>query len=179
MYRLCLLVVLLSMTMRSAWAECGFEYDPAERLRYYRASGWLLPGISDFNPPVLRVDPGPLGSKVPGFIREQLPHENPYIIEFPAQEFILHGTSRRVRPQQVLAAVIRLRIDDKVFGYLYGLTPVVARKVDGKWKVDAMAGCSFTGTFIDERGDAVFRDLVPGPFSPALIPPWALQRPKS
>jgi len=39
--------------------------------------------------------------------------------------------------------------------------------------VESEMACVFTATFIDDKGDGVFRVLVPGPFTPDLVPRWA------
>jgi hypothetical protein len=45
--------------------------------------------------------------------------------------------------------------------------------VNGKWDVESELGCIFTATFIDDKGDGVFRILVPGGLTAGLIPHWA------
>ena len=49
----------------------------------------------------------------------------------------------------------------------------MAKKIAGKWNVEPEAGCIFTATFIDDKGDEVFRVLVPDRLTPDLIPRWA------
>jgi hypothetical protein len=128
---------------------CEFEYDPASSPQYYRQDGWVLPGVAD---------------------------QPPYIVEFPAQEFVLNGARKRMRPMLVKATILPRRMRGRVAAYSYTMIPVAAHRVNGKWVMDAEAACIFTATFIDNKGDGVFRVLVAGDFTPELIPRWA--RPK-
>jgi hypothetical protein len=128
---------------------CDLEYDPASSPQYYRQDGWALPGVAD---------------------------QSPVIVEFPAQEFVLNGARKRMRSMQVKATIFPWRMHGRVVAYSYHLIPVWAHRVNGKWVMDAEAACTFTATFIDNKGDGVFRVLVPGDFTPELIPRWA--RPK-
>ncbi len=113
-------------------------------------------------------------SAVPGAVAELLPHdEYPYIIEFPAQEFVLNGAHQKMRAAQVKVGMVRWKVDGHIIAYSYGLIPVTARRVNGKWDVQSELGCIFTATFIDDKGDGVFRVLVPGGLTADQIPRWA------
>jgi hypothetical protein len=63
-------------------------------------------------------------------------------------------------------------MNGKVFAYSYGLVPVSARRVGGKWKVEDELACVFNATFIDDDGDGVFRLLVPSGLTDSLVPAW-------
>ena len=163
-----------------ALSACDFQYDPASVANYYRVEGWTLPGTTDFNPAAMpRTSEAPELGQIPGAVAQLLPHdEYPYIVQFPSQEFVLNGSRKRLRPTQVKATIVRWKVGGKVVAYSYGLVPVVAHRVNGQWKIEAEVGCIFTATFIDDRGDGVFRVLAPGAFSRELIPLWA-RPPKS
>jgi len=169
------LVLCLSAAHNAFGRECRFEYDPAAVATYYRAEGWTLPGIADFNPSAAPhfSDMPPL-NHITGTTAELLPHnEYPYIVEFPAQEFVLNGSPYRTRPTQMKASIVRWKMSGHVVAYSYGLIPVEAHKIGAKWNVDSEAGCLFTATFIDDRGDGTFRVLVPNRLTLDLIPRWA------
>jgi hypothetical protein len=174
-FRLGLFIVWLLAAPAALAGECHFEYDPISLPTYYRTEGWVLPGITDFNPSATpRLAELPSIKPVPGAVAELLPHdEYPYIIEFPAQEFVLNGARQKLRSAQVKVGMVRWKVDGHIIAYSYGLIPVTARRVNGKWDVQSEAGCIFTATFIDDRGDGVFRILVPGSLTTDLIPRWA------
>ena len=48
-----------------------------------------------------------------------------------------------------------------------------AHQDQGKWIIDSEAACVFDVTFIDDRGDGIFRVMVHGPFPPDRVPSWA------
>jgi hypothetical protein len=134
-------------------------------------ANWFAP--PDGNQSRLLLGKPPL-KPVPGAVAELLPHdEYPYIIEFPAQDFVLNGARQKMRPAQVKAGIVRWKIDGHIIAYSYGLIPVTARRVNGKWEVQSELGCIFAATFIDDKGDGVFRVLVPGALTADLIPRWA------
>ncbi|HZS27971.1 MAG TPA: hypothetical protein VFB76_12140 [Candidatus Angelobacter sp.] len=54
--------------------------------------------------------------------------EDPYIIEFPAQVFVLNGKRQRLRRAQFKATVVRMELNGNVIAYSYGLIPVTAHK---------------------------------------------------
>ena len=74
---------------------------------------------------------------------------------------------------QAKAIIVRYSIGAKVVAFSYGLIPVKARREDGNWVVESETACIFTATFIDDKGDGVFRLLVSGAFTPDLVPRWA------
>ena len=102
-----------------------------------------------------------------------MPHASPYIVQFPAQEFVLNGVRERMHAIQVKATIIRWEVGKHVVAYSYGLIPVVAHRHNGKWIVENELGCIFYATFIDDKGDGVFRVLVPASLTADLIPSWA------
>lgn len=110
---------------------------------------------------------------VPNAQPRLLPHAPHYIVEFPAQVFTIDGKKQRMRRLQAIAQVVHWEINGKSVAYSYGLIPVTAHEVNGKSIIDSELSCIFTATYIDDRGDGVFRVLVPGRFTPDLIPDWA------
>jgi len=70
------------------------------------------------------------------------------------------------------AAIVRWDRNGTVFAYSYALTPVAAHRIQGKWQIDSEVGCVFDAAFIDDRGDGVFRLLVPGRLTEVLVPAW-------
>jgi hypothetical protein len=153
---------------------CSLEFDPVAIPRYYRANGWALPGTTDFVP---FASPRRLGeypsANISGARAVILAHnDDPYIVKFPAQVFTLDGNAKRLRPVLAKAAILRWEANGKVFAYSYGLVPVSAHKIGGRWKIDTEVGCTFDATFIDETGDGVFRLLVPSSLTETLVPKW-------
>ena len=113
-------------------------------------------------------------NQITGARAELLPHnEYPYIVVFPAQEFLLNGSRQRMRPAQVKVSIVRWKVAGHIVAYSYGLIPVIAKKIGAKWNVQSEAGCIFTATFIDDKGDGIFRVLVPDRLTADLIPRWA------
>lgn len=177
MNRIALLVVIAAIPCVAF--PCTFQFDPAAVAKYYRSDGWQLPGINlKSSAPDRYAGPYP-GADIPGARAVALPHEAyPYIIEFPAQTFNFDGTLKRMRHVQARAAILRWEMNGHIFAYSYGLIPVSAHRIDGKWKIDVELGCIFNATFIDENGDGVFRLLVPQALTESLIPAW-VKRPES
>jgi len=172
--RLCFLILWLFAVPGAFGGGCHFEYDPISVPTYYRSEGWTLPGIADLNPSAEpQLSELPSVNPIPGANTEVLLHEYPYIVEFPAQEFVLNGSRQRMRPAQVKVTIVRWKVDGHIVAYSYGLIPVKARKVGGKWHVLTELGCIFTVTFIDDKGDGLFRVLVPDSLTADLIPGWA------
>ncbi|HLK54048.1 MAG TPA: hypothetical protein VKU42_11375 [Candidatus Angelobacter sp.] len=123
----CWKILLFALTLVPSALACDLKYDPAAAPRYYREKGWKLPGIKDSIPYAAgQPHEFPLIENVPGAKTSLLEHEFPYVITFPAQEFVLNGTRQRMRKMQVKAAIVRWEIDDRVVAYSYGLTPVAA-----------------------------------------------------
>jgi hypothetical protein len=157
----------------TAAAACDLQYDSVSYRRYYRANGWMLPGVGEFS------SYGAVHSSllisigiVPGAVVEELRQDDDYVVDFPAQEFTLDGAQKRMRRALYDAGIARWKVNGHVVAYSYVMEPVNAHKVKGKWKVDSHAACIFTATFIDAEGDGVFRLLVPGPLKADLIPQW-------
>lgn len=153
---------------------CEFQYSPVAMPQYYRAEGWKLPGTTDFDARKSADSYGALISKpIPGAAAYPLPHAAPYIVEFPGQEFVLNGVRERMHAAKVMATIVRWQVDNQVVAYSYSLIPVVAHRNHGKWIVDDEMLCIFFATFIDDKGDGVFRLLVPTTLTTDLIPLWA------
>jgi hypothetical protein len=111
-----------------------------------------------------------------GFI---VSHPDPYIVTLPAQDFRLDGKLNRTQSQQVKAEIIRWEIDGKIIAYSYSLIPVSARREKDQWIITGEMGCIFSLTFVDDRGDGLFRLLVPNGLTADLIPGWAKPKEKS
>jgi len=174
MWRLGLLFASLFVMPTAKAVACDFKYDPVSMPTYYRANGWTLPGTTDFN---LAETPQTYGSpivmKIPGADVQLLAHdEYPYIVQFPAQDFVLGDDHKKMRPMQAKAIIVRYSIGGKVAAFSYGLIPVKARRAEGRWVIESEMACIFTATFIDDKGDGLFRLLVPGAFTPDLVPSW-------
>lgn len=170
-------IALFVLMVSSSALACDLKYDPASVSQFYREQGWTLPGIKDEGP--WRSDQRydlPIGERIPGVKASVVVHPFPYIVSFPKQEFLLNGTRQRMRSMQVKASIVRLKLDDRIIAYSYGLIPVSAHKKRGKWVIETEAGCIFTVTFIDDRGDGVFRLLVPNGLTPDLVPRWTKRR---
>jgi len=149
---------------------CDFQYDRASVPTYYRNQGWSLPGVTDFSPKA----PPPKLTQIPGAVVQLLPHsEDPYIITFPAQQFVLNGQPQKMRSLQAEAVIVRWIVDGHIIAYSYRLTPVTAHRVFGRWIVESELMCMFTATFIDDKGDGIFRALVPRAFTNDLVPRWS------
>ena len=112
---------------------------------------------------------------IPGAVAQALPHEDPYIVEFTPLEFMLNGVRNRTRQALVRAGIIRWVMNCRFFAYSYGLIPVSAHRVNDHWRIDSEAGCIYSITFVDDRGDGVFRILAPGPLTEQLVPAWVRQ----
>jgi len=149
---------------------CSFEYDPASTPQFYRSEGWKLPGAAGTHG---LSQPTSMGDAKAYLVT---PDESPYIAEFPAQEFALNGSRQRMRGSLVKATIVRWEVAKRVVAYSYTMIPVMAHRKNGKWIVDAEAACIFWATFLDDRGDGIFRVLVPAPFAADLVPLWAKRK---
>jgi len=170
--------LIASLIVAPAGFACDFQYDPASVPMYYRDEGWSLPGVKDFDFKATPPNYGePTLTQIPGAVAQLLPHnKNPYILAFPAQQFVLNGGQYKMRSLQAKAVVVRWMMDGHIFAYSYGLIPVTAHRVLRRWIVESEAACIFTATFIDDKGDGNFRALVPGPLTTDLVPRWAKAR---
>jgi hypothetical protein len=98
---------------------CDFQYDPIAIQTLYRTEGWVLPGVADFSSAMLSATPG---APIRGAVAEVLAHsEDPYVVEFPAQEFVLNGSRQRMRPMQVKATIVRWKNRRHVQRWLGGV----------------------------------------------------------
>jgi hypothetical protein len=122
-----------------------------------------LPGTKDFSVAVLEDQQTyeKLHWNVPGAKPLGLVHdENPYVIKFPTQEFVIDGHRKRMNATYAEASIVRWEYNGHVIAYTYRLTPVIVRRVHGKWVIHGSWLCDFSATFIDDQGDGVFRVLV-------------------
>lgn len=149
---------------------CEFHYDPASTPQYYRSEGWKLPGAAGTRG---LSQPTSMGDAKAYLVT---PGESPYIAAFPAQEFALNGSRQRMRASLVKATIVRWEVAGRAVAYSYSMIPVMAHRKDGKWIVDAVAACIFWATFVDDKGDGIFRVLVPAPFAADLVPLWARRK---
>jgi len=159
---------------------CGFRYDPASVPRFYREEGWSLPGIHDDDP---RVKANLYGTPPLGDVLRAMPEakahllrrdEDHYVVSFPAQVFVLGTERKEMRPVLAKATIVRWEINGKIVAYSYGLIPISkAYKKAGRWIYEGELACIFNATFINDKGDGVFRTLVPDTLRPELVPEWA------
>jgi hypothetical protein len=172
-------LVVVALALSSVALGCDFRYDPASIHRFYREQGWTLPGIHDDDPQLkvnlYGIPPLDVMRSVPEAKAYPLRRdENHYVVEFPNEDFLLGNERKRMRPLVAKASIVRWEVSRKVVAYSYGLIPITrAYQKSGKWVYEGEVGCMFYGTFIDDKGDGVFRTLVPGALTPELIPLWA------
>ena len=126
--------LIASLILVSAGFGCKFQYDPASVPTYYRAEGWNLPGVTGFNlkatPPTIHG--APQLEEIPGMVAQLLPHKrDPYIIAFPAQQFVLNGGRQKMRSLRAKAVIVRWMMDGHIIAYSYVLIPVSAHRVLG------------------------------------------------
>src|SRR6266852_1363351 len=135
---------------------CSFEFDPVSIQQFYRAEGWRLLGTNVATYGTPSVD------STSGLTAQALQHdESPFVVDFPAQDSVLNGARRRMRAIKAQVNIARWVTHGRTVAYSYSLIPVAAHRADGKWIIDSMAACIFFATFIDDKGDSVFRVLVP------------------
>jgi hypothetical protein len=172
----CLILAAVALLTVPSILACDFKYDPASATQYYRSEGWNLPGTKDYNPsarPNLYGLPAP-SVLIPGARAQILSHdESPYLVELPAQTFLLNGTKQKMRAAQFRASILRWMMGDRIVAYSYGLSPLVAHRDAGRWVIESEAACIFNVTYIDDKGDGIFRTMVHGTLSADLIPSWA------
>jgi len=185
-FTLAVLLVLSGL----AWA-CDFKTDPSAARHFYRGDGWLLPPIErgKLSAPVifqgqaaaaLRFGPGPVEGLTTRVIIHEATEAEPNLFEIPRQEFEQDGKHHVMSSQMMVMDhwVWRYDVDGKVVAYTIGFTPVYGHRENGEWITESELACTFYGTFIDDRGDGVFRLLVPGWMTPDLMPQSALNRKK-
>ena len=172
-------VTLAVSILLSTALACNFSYDPASAPAFVREEGWYLPGVNDDDPNVKANVYGlpPLPSSVravPGVKARLLRRdEDHYVVDFPAQVFSISNERKHMHPMLAKASIVRWELNGHVFAYSYGLIPVrKAYKRDGRWIYEGELGCVFHATFIDDKGDGVFRIMTTDVLSPALIPQW-------
>lgn len=160
---------------------CDFHYGPASTPRYYREQGWMLPGIHADTPRGKIIEYGipplsPVLGSVPSARAILIPRDqDQYVIEFPEQVFSLDADRKRMARILAKAVIVRWEMNGKIVAYTYSLIPIKkAYKRHGKWRYEGELACIFYGTFIDEKGDGVFRTLVPDTLQPEYIPSWAM-----
>jgi hypothetical protein len=160
---------------------CEFRYDAASLPHFYREEGWSLPGVRDDDPHVKPIQYGiPRLDYVLTVVPEAKAYllrrdQDHYVVNFPDQIFVLGSERKRMHPLLAKATIIRWEISGKVVAYSYGLIPITkAYKRNGVWRYKGELACIFYGTFIDDKGDGVFRTLVPDTLRPELIPAWAM-----
>jgi hypothetical protein len=152
---------------------CDFKYDPVSVTQFYRSEGWALPGIEDNPLAAVETYRLPRFLSIPGAKPQVIRHEFPYIVGFPAQDFELKGARQKMRAAQMKVSIVRWVIYSRIVAYSYGLTPVTAHQDKNKWVIDSEAACIFDVTFIDDKGDGIFRVMVHGPLASDLVPSWA------
>jgi hypothetical protein len=174
------LVVTAVCILNSGLVACDFRYNPAATPRYYREQGWMLPGIHDGSSHGKAIEYGipplsPVLKSFPGAKAILIPRDRDhYVISFPEQVFSLGTDRKRMEPLLAKAVIIRWEINGKIVAYSYSLIPIKkAFKRHGDWVYEGELACIFYGTFIDEKGDGVFRTLVPDTLRPEYIPLWA------
>ena len=190
MKALCSVIIPVFLALGTASA-CDFQTEAAAARILYRSDGWILPGLSGGRlsapAPLATIPEGPGGRRsspapVPGLtLRIIIHNDESNVLQFPRQVFEQEGKPRAMRQQAMLLErgwIYRYDAGGHIVAYTYGLTPVVATKVDGKWKIEDEVGCVFFATFVDDKGDGVFRQLIPGAMTPDLIPQWALEQKK-
>ena len=178
--RLHALPLVVVAALATAACACEFRYDPVSVPQYYRVEGWDLPGVRDYDPRgAPRTYGTPPVAQIPGAVIQLLPHDDPYVVRLPSEVFTLNGVRQRMRPMLAKATIIRVEVGGKIVAYSYGLIPISsAVRKRGRWVVTGELGCIFYATFIDDKGDGIFRLLVPGPLTADLIPQWAKPSPK-
>ena len=172
---------------------CDFQVDPATAKLFYRSEGWALPpvGRGKLSAPVifqgpgqavaaLKFGPGPVEGLTTRVIIHEGTEADPNLFEIPKQEFEQDGKHHVMSSQMMVMDhwIWRYEVDGKVVAYTIGFTPVKGHRENGKWKSEGELACIFYGTFIDDRGDGVFRLLAPGWMKPDLLPQWASDRKK-
>jgi hypothetical protein len=169
--RTVLVTLTVFLSVVTSRAQCTFHSEPVDYVRYYRAEGWVLPGIHDGIVSSANNNIGPAGLSV-----KLVSHNEQYVAEFPQADFQVNGKQRRMSAQQMLinrGRVTSWEMNGKAFAYGYSLTPVRAHRNGNKWTIDVEAGCEFDVNFIDDKGDGIFRLLVFGRLDPGAIVQFA------
>ena len=167
-------IVLMSWLLLSGIAiACSFKTAPVALERYYRESGWAIPGLSDAKLSILHKD------VVDGLTYREITHPTPYLAKVPSQEFEQGQKRGRMTDQLMqIEDMARYEYEGRIVAYSYRFTPASGHLAGKKWVVDSEAACEFFATYIDEKGDGIFRLLVTDEMRTEFIPQWA-RKPKS
>jgi hypothetical protein len=163
------MLVLVTLMVGPLAAACELKYSPADSMKLIRPEGWQLPGVMGASPAKAEPYHAP---DLPGVEVTVLRDRKSFIAQFPEQLFLLDGARQHLQPFLAKATVLRFQVQGKTFAYGYSLIPVRAHKKNGRWIVDGEQKCIFGITFIDDRGDGVFRVLARNWLTPELIPEW-------
>lgn len=136
-----------------ASAQCGFAFEPASEVRWYRSEGWSIPGLNDAKailPANLVVDGKPSSWSMPdGITFSMVWHENGYHVTFPEAIFIEENKRTKMLSRSfLLYQMVRWEINGKVYAYSYSLGPLDV-------------ACMAYIDIIDDKGDGVFRVMTP------------------
>ena len=166
------------IVLSTAAAACGVNSEPIAALQWYREAGWHLPDLKGTWSTTATAGgwrpAAAAGSWLPGVTVRTLTVRK-QVLEFAPEEFVVDGERRRTQHHlEVLARnfLVRYEMNGRVFAYVYPLTTVRARRQGKYWKILATAACEASVTYVDDRGDGVFRLLAPNGLSPELIPQW-------
>jgi len=156
-----------------AYAQCGFAFEPASEVRWYRSEGWSIPGLTDANairPANLVVDGKPASWSLPdGVTFSMVQHEYGYHVTFPDAIFVEEGKRTKMLSRSfLLYQMVRWEINGKAYTYSYLLGPLDV-------------ACMAYIDIIDDKGDGVFRIMTPTGHNimgkettPPPIPAWAI-----
>lgn len=167
-----LAVCFIALISVSVVFACGFQSSRVTWQHFYRAQGWQLPGVAG-------ATLAPAQTTVPGLTAKSV-HLGSNIIEFPSTDFVLDGKPRTMPRQPMKASLTRWEFQGsgRVVAYTYNLAPVTVERQGENSVTTSIAQCTFQATFIDDRGDGVFRVMLTQPMTAELIPAWA-RPPKS
>lgn len=160
-------VLLSNLLFAGVSAACNFQTEPVAIDRYYRNSGWTLPGVKDGRILSPHID-------FLGLMTRDIAHTPPYIAQFPSQEFEQNGAHRRILASLLkVENLVRYESNGKIVAYTYRFTPVSGHREGKKWVIAGEAACEFFATYIDVKGDGVFQLLIPDVMRPEFVPQWA------
>jgi hypothetical protein len=186
-------IALTSLLLIGVAQACDFKTEPAARTLLYRGEGWKMPALEHGKLSAPISFPASYSYKdwkvgavpIPGvavrvilFEAGERDASESGLFEIPRQEFEQDG-KRRVMPSQYMGVtrwVYRYDVEGRVIAYTFGFSPVYAHGKGDQLKVDAEVSCVFDTTYVDDKGDGVFRILLPGGLTPDALPQWALDR---
>lgn len=158
-------------------AQCGFAFEPAAAVRWYRNEGWKIPGLADAKaivPINHEIDGKPVPWDFPeGITVHWVQHNAGYRVTFPTSIFERDGQRTKMLAREfILYQMVRWEVNGKPYAYSYELGPLDV-------------ACTANIDIIDDKGDGIFRVMTPNghtlmgqkPMSPP-IPEWA-KPPKS